>query len=107
MSSLAAMLASQNDLCGLAARARNLLLPGSDEMQAAMALPDVMVELAGSILHLWLPSAVGLDLLVDPGGRHRLGAQLPRLAPGPTPRALAPSADPVLSWYQAAPARPV
>ena len=106
MSLLAAMLASRNDPCGLAARARTMLLPGSDEMQAAMALPDVVVELACSNLHPWLPSAVGLDLLVNPGGRHRLGAQLHRLAPGPTPRALAPSADPVLSWYQAAPAPP-
>ena len=45
------MLASRNDPCGLAARARNLLLPGSDEVQAAMALQDVVVELACYILH--------------------------------------------------------
>ncbi len=100
------MSASQNDSCGLAAQARNLLLLGSDEMQASLALPDVVVELACSILHPWLPSALGLGLLVDPGGRHRLGAHLHRLAPGPTPWALAPSADPVLFWYQAAPAPP-
>ena len=55
MSSLAAMLASRNDPCGPAAQARNLLLPGYNGVQAAMALPDVMVELACSILHLTLP----------------------------------------------------
>ncbi len=71
-----------------------------------MALQDIVVELTCSILHPWLPSAVGLDLLVDPGARHWLGAQLHRLAPGPTPQALASSANPVLSWYQAAPAPP-
>ncbi len=71
-----------------------------------MALPDVVVELTCSILHPSLPSAVGLNLHVDPGGRHQLGAQLHRLAPGSTPRALTPLAAPVLSLYQAAPAPP-